>query len=84
MGDEIARTVLLVGAIAVFFALVCPLAVDPIAVGKVERLADAAAPAPSLLPTIVPQISQPTAALEGPVGLAAPLDLAELSCVLTC
>ncbi len=73
-----------VSAIAVFFALVCPVAVDPIAVGKVERLADAAAPPPHLLPIMPSLMFKQPAALPAVEAPLTSVDVTELSCVLTC
>ncbi len=76
--------VMLLAAASIFFALVHPLAADPIGVGKVERLADAVAPAPTLLPTLAFRIlDHPVLSTVPQTPLLSP-DFTELICVLTC
>ncbi len=81
---EIAKAVMVLAAVSIFFALVHPLAADPIGVGKVERLADAVAPAPTLLPTLVFRVTDHPVALFAPQTPLMSLDIRELACVLTC
>ena len=75
---------MVVAAAAIFFALVHPLAADPIGVGKVERLADAVAPAPWFLPAFAPQLSHHPAVSPAPQMLLMSLDVTGLTCVLIC
>ena len=75
---------MVIAAASIFFALVHPLAADPIGVGKVERLADAVAPAPILLSTLAFQITHHPAVLLPPQMPLMSLDLTELICVLNC
>lgn len=75
---------MLLAAVSIFFALVHPLAADPIGVGKVERLADAVAPAPALLPALTFQVADDSAGFPLPQTPLMSLDFTELICVLTC
>lgn len=81
---EIAKAVMIVAAASICFALVHPLAADPIGVGKVERLADAVAPAPSLLPVPALQVIAPAALVPAPQAALMSRDIHELTCTLTC
>ncbi len=81
---EIAKAVMIVAAGAIFFALVHPWAADPIGVGTVQRLADAVAPAPILLPALAfLVIDHPAIHFMPQMPLLSP-DLTELICVLNC
>ncbi len=84
MRYKIAKVVMVVAAASVFFALVHPLAADPIGVGKVERLADAVAPAPTLLSTLAFQVTDHPAVSPAWQMPLMSLDVTELICVLTC
>ncbi len=84
MRDKIAKAMMVIAAAGVFFALVCPLAATPMPVGKVKRLADAAAPSPTPLPIIVFQISTQPAVPPLLETALIPFDVSDLSCVLTC
>lgn len=75
---------MVVAAVSVFFALVHPYAADPIGFGKVERLADAVAPAPILLSALVFQVPDHPAVSPAPQMPLMSLDVSELICVLTC
>lgn len=75
---------MVVAAASVFFALVHPLAADPIGVGKVERLADAVAPAPTLLSTLALQVTNHPAGFPAPQMPLTSLDVTDLTCVLIC
>jgi hypothetical protein len=81
---EIAKAVMLLAAASIFFALVHPLAADPIGVGKVERLADAVAPAPSLLPALAFQVIDLLLLSPVPQTPLLSPDFTELICVLNC
>ncbi len=84
MRYEIAKAVMIIAAASIFFALVHPWAADPIGFGTVERLADAVAPAPVLLPALAfLVIGHPAAHLLPQMPLMSP-DLKELICVLNC
>lgn len=81
---EIAKAVMIIAAASIFFALVHPWAADPIGVGSVERLADAVAPAPILLPALAfLVIAHPFVHLMPQMPLMSP-DLNELICVFNC
>ena len=83
MKYEIAKIVMVIAAASIFFALVHPFAADPIGVGKVELLADAMAPAPSLLQAFLFQVTlEPAISPAAPMPLMA-VDATELNCVLT-
>lgn len=75
---------MIIAAASIFFALVHPLAADPIGVGKVERLADAVAPAPTLLSALAFLATGHPAVFPAPQMPLMSHDVTELICVLTC
>ena len=84
MFASLAKAVMSVAALAVLFALVCPLAVTPMPVGAVKRIADAVGPFPAPLLIIAANISAELAAhlLVSPEPVT--VDVADLSCVFNC
>ncbi len=72
-----------VAAAALLFALVCPLAVTPMPIGKVKRLAEAVVP--PVLPFLIVAFTIFHEELAAGAGSPAPtVDIPDLICVRTC
>lgn len=77
----LAKAVMFLAALAVLFALVCPLAVTPMPVGAVKRIADAVGPFAAPLLIIAANLSARHSALLLVPPEPVTVDVADLSCV---
>ncbi len=84
MVSPLAKAVIWIGAAAVLFALVCPLAPTPRAVGKVKRAVDGLAPLPMPLPAIVASPFARFVEMFVVAPAAVPAEITDLFCVRTC